>query len=98
VVDDLDGDLAGLGLGERTRDRRVDGGPSLVADVGAQGAAELVVGVVGSREVGVADDEGLAVVVGVQEPGAWRTVRRPSVVASSPAIGSKAKPVVKAVP
>ena len=38
------------------------------SDVGPQGAAELVVGVVGAGEVGVADEEALAVVVGVDEP------------------------------
>ncbi len=33
-----------------------------------QGSLELLVGLVGAREVGVADEEALAVVVGVDEP------------------------------
>ena len=69
MVDDLDGDLARAWAREWARDRRVDGFPGLVRDVGAEGAAELVVGVIGAREVGVADEKGVAVVVGVEESG-----------------------------
>ena len=37
-------------------------------DLGAEGALEPGVGVVGAEEVGVANEEELAVVVGVDEP------------------------------
>ena len=55
MVDDLDGDAAARGAREGTRDRRVERGPGGLIDVGAEGALELVVGVVGAEEVGVAD-------------------------------------------
>ena len=37
-------------------------------DLCAEGSLELGVGVVGAKEIGVADEEALAVVVGVDEP------------------------------
>jgi hypothetical protein len=68
VVDDLDRDPAGLRAREGSADGRVHRRPRLLADVGAEGAAELVVRVVGAGEVGMADEEGVAVVVRVEEP------------------------------
>ena len=46
----------------------VEGRPGGFVDLGAEGALELFVGLVGAGEVGVADEEALAVVVGVDEP------------------------------
>jgi hypothetical protein len=62
VVDDLDGDLAGGGAGEGLAGGGVEGRPGGCVDVGAQGALELFVGLVDADEVGVADEEALAVV------------------------------------
>jgi len=55
-----------------------------LVDLGSEGAFELAVGVVGSEEVGVADEEALAVVIGVDEPAgdvvgrAWRKGNTPN--------------------
>ncbi len=68
VVDDFHGDLARLRFGKRLTGGRVKRGPSGFVDVGLEGAFEFVVGLVGSGEVGVTDEEALAVVVGVNEP------------------------------
>src|SRR3972149_8513246 len=68
MVDDLDGDAAGWRAREGPRDGRVQGSPGGLVDVGAEGALELVVGVVAAEEVGVAHEEVLGVVVGVDEP------------------------------
>ena len=68
VVDDLDGDLAGLGRVEGAAGGGVQGRPGGFVDFGAEGALELVVGLAGAKEVGVADEEALAAVVGVEEP------------------------------
>ena len=67
VVDNLDGDLARLGGVEGVALGAVEGRPLGLVDLGAEGALELAVGVVGAEEVGVADEEALAVVVGVDE-------------------------------
>ena len=42
--------------------------PLGLVDLGAEGVLQLVVGVLAAAEVGVADEEALAVVVGVDEP------------------------------
>jgi hypothetical protein len=68
VVDHLDGDAAARGAREGPRDGRVQRGPGGLVDVGAEGALELVVWIVGAQEVGVADEELLVVVGGVDEP------------------------------
>ena len=57
-----------VGSREGARDGRVERRPGGLVDVGAEGALELVVGVVGAEEVGVADEELLVVVGGVDEP------------------------------
>ena len=56
------------GRRERPRHRRVERLPGVVVHLGLEGTGELVVGLVAAEEVGVADEEGLAVVVGVDEP------------------------------
>ena len=64
VVDDLDGDAAGLGFGEGPRGVATEGGPGFPVDLGLEGGLEGLVGIVGAEEVGVADEEALLVVVG----------------------------------
>src|SRR5713101_7042255 len=68
VVDDLHGDAARPGLVEGTRGVAVQGGPGRVVDLGLERGLQRAVGVVGAEEVGVADEEALLVVVGVDEP------------------------------
>ena len=68
VVDDLDGDAAGGGLVEGAGQVTVQGGPRVGVDLGLQGGLQRPVGVVRAEEVGVADEEALLVVVGVDEP------------------------------
>jgi hypothetical protein len=68
VVDHLDRDAPGGGLGERAGDVAVEALPGFLVDLGLEGGLERLVGVVGAEEVGVADEEALFVVVGVDEP------------------------------
>ena len=68
VVDDLDGDAAGGRTVEGAGGVAVEGLPGVAVDFGLEGGLERLVGVVGAEEVGVADEEALLVVVGVDEP------------------------------
>src|SRR5713101_5004422 len=68
VVDDLHGDAARSGLVEGTRRVAVQGGPGRLVDLGLERGLQRAVGVVRPQEVGVADEEALLVVVGVDEP------------------------------
>src|SRR4051794_22228334 len=68
VVDDLHGDLAGRRRVEGLAPGTVDRLPQSFVDLGAEGPLELLEGLVGPEEVGVADEEALAVVIGVDEP------------------------------
>ena len=68
MVDHLDGDPPGLGRGERAAHGAVERRPRRLVDLGAQRTLQLLVGLVGTREVGVPHEEALAVVVGVDEP------------------------------
>ena len=68
MVDDLDGDAAGGGAVEGAGGVAVEGFPGSSVDLGLEGGLERLVGVVGAEEVGVADEEALLVVVGVDEP------------------------------
>ncbi len=69
MIDDLDRDLAFIGrFLEGDGFVRVERAPGGFVDFGAEGAFEFVVGFVGAGEVGMADDEGFFVVVGVDEP------------------------------
>ena len=56
------------GAGEGTADGAVERAPGRLVNLGAQGVLELFVGFVCAGEVGVAHEEALAVVVGVNEP------------------------------
>ncbi len=68
MIDNFDSDLSRRGWLEGVALGAVEGRPLGFIDLGAEGALELGVGVVGAEEVGVADEEALAVVVGVDEP------------------------------
>ena len=68
VVDDFDGDAAGFGFVERAGGVAVEGGPGFGVDFGFEGGFEGGAGIVLAEEVGVADEEALAVVVGVEKP------------------------------
>ncbi len=68
MVDDLDGDTAGGGFGEGAGGVAVEGGPGVGVNLGLERCLECLVGVVGAEEVGVADEEALLVVVGIDEP------------------------------
>src|SRR5271157_651218 len=68
VVDDLDGDFAGFRAVERAAGGGVERCPGGLIYFGAERAFQLVVGIVGAREVGVADKKALAVVGRVDEP------------------------------
>ena len=65
MVDHLHRDLAAFGLAEGAAAAGVEVGPGRFVDLGPQGAMELLVGLVGAGEIGVADEEALAVVIGV---------------------------------
>jgi len=68
MVDDLHCDAAGFWPGEGARGVAVEAGPGLRVDLGLKGGLQGLVGVAGAEEVGVADEEGFLVVVGVDEP------------------------------
>ncbi len=68
VVDHLDRDPATGRAREGAGDGRVERRPGGLVDVGAEGALELVVRVVGAEEVSVADEELGIVIRGVDEP------------------------------
>ena len=70
VIDDLDGDAARGRAVEGAGPVAVQGLPGVAVDFGLEGGLERLVGVVGAEEVGVADEEALLVVVGVDEPAA----------------------------
>ena len=68
MVNHLDRDFAGCGPVEWTADGGVKHGPCRFVDLGAKGALQLFVGIACAGEIGVADEEALAVVIGVDEP------------------------------
>lgn len=68
MIDDLHSDAPGLWLGERTGGVTIQRGPGFFVDLGFEGGLERAVGVVGTEEVGVADEETFFVVVSVDEP------------------------------
>ena len=68
MVDDLDGDAARFGFGEGAGGVAVEGRPGVFVDFGLQGRFQCLVGIVGAQKVGLADEETLLVVVGIDEP------------------------------
>ena len=68
VVDDFDGDAAGLGFGEGAGGVAVERFPGFPVDFGFERRPEGFVRVVGAKEIGVPHEEALLVVVGVDEP------------------------------
>ena len=68
VVDDLHGDAAGFGFVQRAGYVAAEGGPGFFVDLGFERRLERLVGIIRAQEVGVADEEALFVVVGVDEP------------------------------
>jgi hypothetical protein len=68
VVDDFDGNSAGLGFGEGAGSVAVQRFPGLGVDFGLERRPESAVRVVLAEEIGVANEETLFVVVGVDEP------------------------------
>ena len=68
MVDDLDRDASGFGFGEGAGGIAVQGVPGLGVDLGLEGGFQGLVGIVGSQEVGVANEEAFLVVVRVDEP------------------------------
>jgi hypothetical protein len=68
VVDDLHRDLAGFRRVERDARRPVQLRPLGLVDLSPQCFLELLVWLIGAAEVGVTDEEALAVVLRVDEP------------------------------
>ena len=68
VVDDFDGDTAGLGFGKGAGSVTVERFPGFPVDIGFERRLEGFVRVVGAKEIGVPQEEALLVVVGVDEP------------------------------
>ena len=68
MVDHLDRDAPGGGFLEGTGGVAVERFPGFFVDLGFEGGLERRVGIVGAQEIGVADEEALFVVVGVDEP------------------------------
>jgi len=68
VVNDLDGDLAGSGGIKWKTLCRVEFRPSSFVDFGSKCSLELFIRFIGSAKISVADEEGLLVVVRVDEP------------------------------
>ncbi len=68
MIDDFDGDAAGLRFVEGAGDGAVEGGPGVGVDFSLKGGFKRGIGVARAEEVGVTDEEGFLVVVGVDEP------------------------------
>ena len=68
VVDDLDRDAAGRGPLEGARGVASERRPGFLVDLGLQRGLERLVRIARAEEVGVADEEALLVVVGIDEP------------------------------
>src|SRR5580704_17822266 len=68
MIDYLYGDAAGRRLVKRARGVAVQGGPGFFVDLGLERGLERFVRIVRAQEIGVADEEALLVIVGVDEP------------------------------
>ena len=69
VIDDLYRDLPGRRLGEWSAGRAVEARPGVFVDFGTERPLELVVRLAAASEIGVANEEALAIVISVDEPG-----------------------------
>ena len=68
MVDHLYGDAAGFGFVEGAGGVAVQRRPGFFVDLGLERGLEGLVGIVCAEEIGVADEEALLVVIGVDEP------------------------------
>ena len=68
MVDDFDRDAAGGGFVEGAGGVAVERCPGFCVDLGFEGGFERRVRIVRAQEIGVADEEALFVVVGVDDP------------------------------
>ena len=68
MVDHLHGDLAGVGPVKRATSGRVQLRPGRLVHLGPERPLQLLIRLVPAREIGVAHEETLAVVVRVDEP------------------------------
>ena len=68
MVDHLHRDLPAGRLRKRPALCAVKRRPGRFVDFGLQGALQFFVGLIGAGEVGLADEEAFAVVIGVDEP------------------------------
>ena len=71
MVNDLDRDASRGRFVEGAGEIAVQRLPRLLVDLRLEGGLECLVGVVGAKEVGVADEKALLVVVGVDEPAGY---------------------------
>ena len=68
MIDDFDCYAAGGGFVEGAGGVAVEGGPGLLVDFCFERGFQGFVGVIGTQEIGMADEEALLVVVRVDEP------------------------------
>ena len=68
VIDDLHGNAAGCRFVKGPGSVAFERGPGFRVDLGLESGLERAVGIVRAEEIGVADEEALFVVVGVNEP------------------------------
>src|SRR5689334_4619537 len=68
MIDHLHGYSAGLRLVEGPGRIAVERGPGICIDFGFKGGLECLIGIVRPEEVGVADEETLLAVIGIDEP------------------------------
>jgi len=68
MIDDLDGNLAGIRAVEGAARGSVKLFPCFLVDLGLEGLTQPFIGLVRAGEIGVADKEALSVVIGVDKP------------------------------
>ena len=71
MVDCFDGDAAGGRFADGRGGVAVEAGPGFFVDLCLNGGAQRFVRIAGAKEVGVADEEALFVVAGVDEPAGY---------------------------
>lgn len=68
MVDDFDGDAARFWFIEGAGGVAIKGGPGFRVDFGLQRSLQGTIGIIGSEKIGVANEEALFVVIGVDKP------------------------------